>query len=95
MLIIDILMGMAREDRAFIKRFKTFDSLPLEHIEINALLTSSEMKEFVSSVFLSNFVKIESSSVSRPFFILLDKSFKVITAFLLRFDLRLSTSLIT
>jgi hypothetical protein len=72
----------------------TLASFELVDIEINAFLTYSEIKEFVSRVFLINLVKIKSSSVSKCLFKNEDKSLIVITAFLLKEDLKLSTCFI-
>lgn len=56
--------------------------------------TSSEMKEFASSVFFINLLKIKSNYVSKCLLTLFDKSFNVNTAFLLNEDLKFYTSLI-
>lgn len=92
---IETLIGTARDVCEFIRRLTTLFSLQLEHIEINALLTSSEIKEFASRVFFKSLENIESSSESSILVSLFDISYNVITAFLLKLDLRLSTNFIT
>lgn len=69
---IETLIGTAREVCEFIRRLTTLFSLQLEQIEINALRTSSEMKEFASRVFFKSFENIESSSESNIFVSLFD-----------------------
>lgn len=93
MLAMAILIGMALLVCELMRRVRTLLSLQFEQIEINVFLTSSDMNELVSKVFLMSLVKIASRSESSIFFILLESSFNVMTAFLLRFDLRLSISL--
>ena len=88
-----ILMGIALLVCEFMRRVTTLFSLQLEQIEINVFLTSSEMNELASRVFLISLVKMASRSESSILFILLESSFSVMTAFLLKFDLRLSISL--
>lgn len=68
---------------------KTLPSLQLEQIVINARFTYSEMKEFVSRLFLINLEKIRSNYVSNNFFTFALSSLRTTNAFLLRVDLRL------
>lgn len=62
-----VLMGIALEICELLSMVSTLVSLQLEQIVINALLTSSEIKEFVSKLFLINLEKMRSNSVSNCF----------------------------
>lgn len=94
-LMMVILTGIALDEWALCNNVTTRVSLQLEQTETRALRTSSEMKELASNVFFRSLEKIESSSVSKFFLTLFERSWRVITAFLLRLDRKLSTSLIT
>ena len=93
--MMDSLTGTALEVCELMSKPTTLPSLQLEHTDTSALLTSSDMKEFASSVFFSSLVNIESSYVSSIFLTLLDRSWSVMTAFLLKLERRLSPSRIT
>lgn len=87
-------IGTALDVWEFVSNVTTLLSLQFEHMELSVFRTYSEMKELASNVFFNNFEKTASNSESSNFLHLLESSFKVITAFLLRLDLKLSTNLI-
>ena len=72
MLITAILIGIAREVCEVWREVITLFSLQLEQRLINAFLTSSEIKELVSSAFLINLEKIKSKNGSRALFNFVD-----------------------